>query len=42
MIFRIGNNPDDDFVLLSTAEYLVPGKGNFHTLIKEMNIKYKN
>ena len=37
IIFRIGNSPDDDFVLLSTAKNLIPGKGNFHKLIHDMN-----
>lgn len=40
VLFRIGNSPDDDFVLLSRAENLIAGKGGFHMLAKEMNDKY--
>lgn len=42
ILFRIGNSPDDDFILMANAVNFIPGKGNFHRLIRDMNLKYKN
>lgn len=42
IVFRIGNNPDNDFILMANAVNFIPGKGNYHKLIRDMNLKYKN